>query len=188
MNKILKIASFFLISAALVGCAANANQVKDVGVAEADRLPEIDRKLSTFAEFEIKPMTFVEAIESNPGKLKEGKDFEKALGVVLNPTLEKWNAAEIEGAAGKLGIQVHVQKLRIVSGGARWFGGAMAGNSFIDIDLMLIDEASGEEIAKERIRRDADAMAGSWSVGRSDQNLDAYLISIVHEYLKNNYN
>jgi len=55
------------------------------------------------------------------------------------------------------------------------------------MDLELVDKESGEQIAQVLVRRDADSMTGAWSVGKSDQNLDDYIVSIVHEYLMNHY-
>jgi hypothetical protein len=46
---------------------------------------------------------------------------------------------------------------------------------------------TGEEVANVRVYRDADSMTGAWSVGKSDQNLDEYIVSIVSEYLTDHY-
>ncbi len=78
-------------------------------------------------------------------------------------------------------------KIRVISGGARFWAGALAGDSFIDMDLKLVDGATGESIAAVKIYRNASAMTGGWSIGKSDQNLDDYIVSIVHEYLSDNY-
>ena len=78
-------------------------------------------------------------------------------------------------------------RLKIVSGGARFWVGALAGSSFIDMDLELFDKESGEQVARVLVRRDADSMTGAWSVGKSDQNLDDYIVSNVHQYLTDNY-
>jgi len=117
----------------------------------------------------------------------EAQEFERNLQAKLNPLLSEWNAAESEGARGTLSIQTTLTKLKIVSGGARFWAGAYAGDSFIDMDLELVDKATGEQIASTRVRRDADSMTGAWSIGKSDQNLDDYIVSIVHQYLADNY-
>ena len=105
----------------------------------------------------------------------------------MNPLLSEWNTTQSEVADGTLSIQTTLTQLKIVSGGARFWAGAFAGDSFIDMDLELVDKQSGEQIASVRIRRDADSMTGAWSIGKSDQNLDDYIVSIVHQYLTDNY-
>jgi len=55
------------------------------------------------------------------------------------------------------------------------------------LDLKLIDGDTEEVIANPRINRDADAMAGAWSIGQSDDNLLEYISYITHEYLASNY-
>ena len=77
--------------------------------------------------------------------------------------------------------------MRVVSGGNRFWAGAFAGDSFIDMNLILVDEETGEVISNVRVERNADSMTGAWSIGKSDQNLDEYIVSIVHEYLEENY-
>lgn len=78
-------------------------------------------------------------------------------------------------------------RLRIVSGGARFWAGALAGGSYIDIDLRLIDGSTNNVIAKPRITKNAGAMTGGWSIGQSDKNLHDYIAHIVHEYFSTNY-
>lgn len=183
----MRILAVILIAGLLTACAADPAKVQAVAESEAERLAPPSRPLSSYAEFELRPMTFSQEIMSQEGKRQEAREFEGNLVAKVSPLLDQWNAADNIGTDGKLGIKVHVDGLRIVSGGNRFWAGAWAGNSFIDIDLQLIDENAGAAIAKVRIRRDADAMTGSWSVGKSDQNLDDYIVSIVHEYLADNY-
>ena len=61
------------------------------------------------------------------------------------------------------------------------------GDSSIDMDLVITDQGTGQQIAKPRITRSADGATGGWSVGKSDQNLLDYIASIAYEYMKVNY-
>ena len=61
------------------------------------------------------------------------------------------------------------------------------GDSNIDMDLLITDQSTGQQIAKPRITRTADAMTGGWSVGKSDQNLLDYIASIAYYYMIDNY-
>jgi hypothetical protein len=174
--------------AGLLGaCAADPAKIQDVAEEEADRLAPPTKLLSSFASFEVAPMAFSDEIKAEPGKVAEAQEFERNLQAKLNPLLSEWNTTQSEVADGTLSIQTTLTQLKIVSGGARFWAGAFAGDSFIDMDLELVDKQSGEQIASVRIRRDADSMTGAWSIGKSDQNLDDYIVSIVHQYLTDNY-
>ncbi len=170
----------------LTACAADPAKVQQVADEEAERLQAPSKQLSSFAEYELKSMTFTDAIKAEEGKLEEAQEFEQNLQAKISPLLEEWRESGT-GGQGTLFIEPELMKLRVISGGARFWAGALAGDSFIDMDLKLVDGATGESIAAVKIYRNASAMTGGWSIGKSDQNLDDYIVSIVHEYLSDNY-
>jgi hypothetical protein len=180
-------AIFVFVIALLAACAADPGKVQAVADAESARLERPTRPLSSFSGFELKPMVFSTAIKEEEGKLEEAQEFEQNLNGKLLPLLESWNAARKEGSRGTLSIETELKGLRIISGGARFWAGAFAGDSFIDVDLRLIDAGTGEEIADVRVQRNAGAMGGAWSIGKSDQNLDEYIVTIIYDYLSDNY-
>ena len=75
----------------------------------------------------------------------------------------------------------------MIGGANRFFAGAFAGDSSIDMDLELKEAATGTVIAKPRIVRNANAMAGAWSVGATDRNLMDYIADIATQYLQDNH-
>lgn len=171
----------------LTACAADPVKVQQVAEDEASRLPSPTRPLSDFAEFTLEAMTFSDAIQREDRKMAEAREFEANLIAKLAPLLDKWNAADRVGANGKLAIQPRLERLKIISGGSRFWIGAMAGDSFIGMDLVLADADTGEVVADVRVHRTANSTTGAWSVGKSDQNLDDYVVSIISEYLSNSY-
>ena len=64
--------------------------------------------------------------------------------------------------------------------------GIWAGDSFIDLNLKLVDSSNSELIADVLVRQRADARTGGWSVGRPDQNIDAFVVAIIRQYLSEN--
>jgi hypothetical protein len=183
----MRLLTTILIAGLLTACAADPAKVQQVAENEAARLETPTKLLSSFAVFELDEMTFSAEIQQEEKKMKEAREFEDNFNAKVTPLLDGWNAAPPDGADGTLLIQVHLDRLHIVSGGSRFWIGAWAGDSFIEIDLQLIDGATNEVIADVPIRRDANSMTGAWSVGKSDQNLDEYVVSIVHEYLSDSY-
>jgi len=177
----------FVIAGLLTGCAADPANIQKVAEEESRHLTPATKPLSSFLSFELAPITLSDAIEAEPGKIEEAREFEGILQAKLAPLLAKWNTADNKGAAGALTIETHLVKLKIVSGGARFWSGACAGDSFIDLNLKLVDSSNSELIADVLVRQRADAMTGGWSVGGSDQNIDAYVVAIIHQYLSENY-
>ena len=106
----------------------------------------------------------------------------------MQPLLAQWNAQGANSvAAGRtLIVQPRAIKIRMIGGANRFFAGAFAGDSSIDMDLELKEAATGTVIAKPRIVRNANAMAGAWSVGATDRNLMDYIADIATQYLQDN--
>jgi hypothetical protein len=179
--------SIVLIVFLLAACAADPVNVQNVGEEEAARLISPSRALSSFSEVQLLDMEFSDAIRQEQGKVIEARQFEAAYNVKMKPLVRKWNKAANADASGKLIIKSDLVRLKIVSGGARFWAGAFAGDSFIDMDLTLVEAYSGEIISQVNIRRNASSMTGAWSIGKSDQNLDQYIVSIVYEYLTRHY-
>lgn len=175
-----------LLLAVLTACAADPAKVQQVAEEEAKRLQAPSKQLASFAEFELRAMTFADAIKAEKGKLEEGKEFEQNLQAKITPLFQEWREKVTDGQ-GTLFVEPELVKLRIISGGNRFWAGGFAGDSFIDINLKLVDGTTGESIARVQIYRNASAITGGWSVGKSDQNLDDYIVSIVHEYLSDSY-
>jgi hypothetical protein len=183
----MKLTSTFIIALLLTACAANPVNIQSVAEEEVSLLAAPTRSLSEYAEFELLDMTFSAAIRHDPGKMREAQEYESAFHAKIAPLLWDWNDANIEGASGKLIVETKLERLKIVSGGARFWAGAFAGDSYIDMSLRLIDASSGEAISQVLIRRNANAMTGAWSIGKSDQNLDQYVVSIIYQYLTEYY-
>jgi hypothetical protein len=165
--------------------APNAKRVR-VAIEESSRLQRASVPLSTYGRFELAPMKLGAEVSADERKVKEAKRLEERLAAALAPTLTEWNARG--GDPGKvLRIEPKLMGLHVVSGGARFWAGGMAGESSIDMDLDLVDVASGHSVAKPRIQRNSGAMAGGWSVGATDRNLADYIVEIAHQYLLSNY-
>ena len=170
----------------LSGCAASPEKLDSVGKTGAAQMVPPLRRFSSYASYELKPMVLGPAVQVAPEKVKAAGELEKTLRAKLQPLLEQWNAASSD-RSGTLVIEPQLASLRIISGGARFWAGAFAGESNIDMDLAVTDQGTGQQIAKPRITLKADAMAGAWSVGKSDQNLLDYIASIAHAYMTMNY-
>lgn len=171
----------------MTGCAgSNVNQHSSIVNSEVGRLPHPAKSLSTYSKFEIKGMLLSDEISQMEDKAKVAHDLDGKLQAKIAPLLEEWNNKN--SGAGTLIITPQLRTLRVVSPGARFFIGGLAGDSHIDMDLLIVDAKTGKEIANPRIMKTASAIGGGWSIGATDKNLLNYIADISYEYLKNNYN
>lgn len=88
--------------------------------------------------------------------------------------------------AGTLLIKANITDMRIVHGAARFWGGAFAGRSYINLDLQLIDAATSEMLREKSLSSANNAWAASWVGGSSDQSMPADMGRMVAEYIHSN--
>jgi len=171
----------------LAGCAAAPEKLETVGRSESARLTPPTKRFPSYARYELKPMVLTDAVEKEEAKVKAAGNLETVLRAKLQPLLDSWQSSPAGGRSGTLVIEPQLISLKIVSGGARFWAGAFAGDSSIDMELSMTDKSNGQRIANPRVTRHADAMTGGWSVGKSDKNLLDYIASIAYYYMKENY-
>ena len=180
--------TFVVVVAVAAGCASNPGKRQKIIDEEAARLRPPEVPLATFGAFEIKPIAMGAEVAQKPEKAAVVNELGQKMEARLRPLLDGWASAAPADARGRaLAIQATVLNVHIVGGGARFWLGAMAGDSSIDVQLELVDQQSGRSIAKERIYKTASAMAGGWSMGATDQNLTEYVVDIANQYLVNNH-
>ena len=80
-------------------------------------------------------------------------------------------------------VDMKVIDMRIAGTQARIWGGAFAGNSFMDILLELRDGDSKEVVHKKVLSTTNNAFAAAWSFGASDRNLPSDLGTLIGEYI-----
>lgn len=131
-------------------------------------------------------MVFSDPVKADPRKLAKAQEFEAKFGLHLRDTLKAWNSksgAEAAPSATKLIIKPGVQSLKIVSGGARVWAGAISGDSNLSVTMQFIDAASGAIVASPTIAKSSSGFAGAWSFGSTDNNLMSYVAETANQYL-----
>jgi curli biogenesis system outer membrane secretion channel CsgG len=175
----------------LAGCSSgNSRENKRATPAQqaSSRLEAPAQPLSTFSSFELKPLALSEEISNRPEKAAFVEQLESRLQARLSPLLDQWKAAASGPQGGStLVIQPRLQYLHIVSGGARFAVGAMAGSSFVDMDLELTDAKTGTVIANQRIHQTGSSRRATWTMGASDRRLVGSIVEIAYQYLVDNY-
>ena len=167
----------------LVACGGGNNAARrmEVARAEANRMAVPSRPLLDYSKLEFLPTTMESEVAEDEKKVAVAGDLDGRIQARVAPLLAQWPS---NGTAGTLLIQPHVVSLRVVSGGSRFWLGAFAGSSHMNVDLIMTDKASGQPVGRAMIRQNADAMAGAWSGGSTDRNLLNYVADITYAYLR----
>jgi hypothetical protein len=86
-------------------------------------------------------------------------------------------------AGGALLIKAQIKDMRQVSTGARIWGGAFAGSSYINLDVRFIDGGTNMEVRKKEMNSSTNAWAAAWTSGSSDRSLPADMGKIIADYV-----
>jgi len=81
-----------------------------------------------------------------------------------------------------LRVDVQLTALRIVSSGARFWGGAFAGRSHMKL-LTTIYNAEGTQLAQKELVGTPNAFSGAWSAGATDRSLPQNMGKLLGDYI-----
>lgn len=144
--------------------------------------PPPTEPLAGFQHFKLMPLEASADAKGDPEALQKiaGNLQEKLL-----PVISGW---ESQGNAGRtLQIEPVVTQLKFVSGGTRFWGGALAGSSAVVMNLRLVDASTGKVVANPEFYQRAAAMGGAYSFGGSDKGMLDRIATVSQQYLQRNY-
>jgi len=163
--------------------------------ASADDAPATSRSdnpppttaLNAFQRFEAAPIYM-----GAPWAGQKGNDIAKGklqdnLDLRLKPLLAEWNARDAGEAPRTLRIEPTIKHIRFITGGKRFFAGALAGGSSLLVSVKLVDAATGEVVAEPEFYQHANAMGAAWSFGATDKTMLIRISNMVTEYVRANY-
>jgi hypothetical protein len=79
-------------------------------------------------------------------------------------------------------VDVNITSLRIVSGAARFWAGAFAGRSNMNMDVKLID-ADGNLVIDKELKGAPNAFASTWSFSRTDHSLPQKMGFLLGDFI-----
>ena len=103
----------------MTACVASPSWVERPARAASAKLKQPTRPLSSFAEYELKPMVFSNVIVENAGTLKQAQELQSLYNGKILPLFESWHA----DGSGLLLVETELISMRIVSRVMRFFGG-----------------------------------------------------------------
>ena len=177
------------IIALLFGCTPKDRMTREEVIQQhAARMMAPMKPLCSYTNFKLVGMELTDEITQDKKKMAAAKSLEKKLNQRLSPLLDAWCGKKtMADSNGTLIVKPKLQSLYIVSSGARFWVGGMAGDSNIDMDLILVEEETGNKVGAARIQRSASGMKGGWSVGATDKALPDLIVDIAYQYMSHNY-
>jgi hypothetical protein len=156
--------------------------------ADATQNPPPTRPLEGYSSYELRPLELVPVLASDAGKVKAMAQIQSHVAADLDPLIQGWNqAAKPDANPAKLVMSPQIEQLKEVSGGARFWGGAFAGSSYVLIRLKVVEEPGDLVIAEPEFYQRAAAMSGAWTVGGQDKAMLGRIVGIMKDYLSANY-
>ncbi len=178
--KTIRNASLLCLAALAAGCAT---QIKTSVVDN----PPPSEKFSNFARIEMEPLRLVPPYAGQGANETALLKIQENLDLRMKPALQGWNAAEAAAEARTLRIVPVVEEIKFISGGNRFWAGAMAGSSAVKVRVRITDKASGALVAEPEFYARAAAMGGAWSVGGTDNAMLVRIANRLSDYLIANH-
>ncbi len=170
----------------LVGACAFA-QAKDDTRPAGSRNPPPTELLGGFDRYELKPTTLQGVYAGQEANEKALASFQRNLDERVGTWVSEQNAKPAShDPVRALVIEPRIEKIRFISGGARFWAGAMAGSSRVLVKIKLTDQASGALVAEPEFHQHAKGMAGAWTFGAAGNSMLIRVASMSLEYLQAN--
>lgn len=170
-----------LFPAFFFGCAAGGGAKAPDAQAQAFTEPPLNRGYANIVFYA--PETTPEIKRNYPGAMEE-LQFSAISSLMTKNVydrVERKGGADYQGPT--LYVRVTAPKMRLVGSAARFWGGAFAGSSVMNLEVRLIDGATGNVVREKRLESANNAFAAAWIDGASDQSLPSDMGKILARYI-----
>jgi len=158
-----------------------------VAVAEPQNPPPANA-LAGYDRYELAPLAMGPPYAGDEGKEKARARIQEFMTAETGAIVEQWNKDAAGATRGQaLVLEPRIEKLKVVSGGARFWAGAFAGDSYVVIKLRIVEQPSGTVVAEPEFYQRAAAMSGAWTVGAQDKDMLHRIVVLMDHYLQGNY-
>jgi hypothetical protein len=166
----------------LGGCATGQGGKQGESAAQGPQVAPLEKPYSEIYVYEV---------ETTPVLRQDYQEALKDCQATLVNSLQKRNKySRVEAANGNeahgksaLLVKIKVNDMRIASGAARFWGGALAGSSYMYIRMKLVDAETRQVVRDEDFNSANNAFAAAWSFGATDRGLPSDMAEIMAEYI-----
>lgn len=161
--------------------------VSATAIAEPQNPPPVN-VLAGYDSYELAPIAMGPPYAGDEGKEKAKAKIQEHMLAATSPIIESWNMAAAGSTTGQmLVIEPRIEKLKVVSGGARFWAGAFAGDSYVVMKFRIVEQPSGKQLAEPEFYQRAAAMSGAWTFGGQDKDMLNRIVALANHYLETNY-
>lgn len=161
--------------------------IATAAVAEPQNPPPANA-LAGYDSYELAPIAMGPPYAGDEGKEKARAKIQEYMTVETGAVIEQWNKDAAGSTRGQsVVIEPRIEKLKVVSGSARFWGGAWAGDSYVVIRVRIVERPSGIQLAEAEFYQRAAAMSGAWTIGAQDKDMLHRIVLLINHYLQSNY-
>lgn len=170
----------FILAALALAVSVSAN-------AEPQNPPPANA-LAGYDKYELAPIAMGPPYAGDKGKEEAKAKIQGIMFAETGPIIEQWNKDAAGNTRGQtLVIEPRIEKLKVVSGGARFWAGAFAGDSYVVMKFKIVEQPSGNQLAEPEFYQRAAAMSGAWTFGGQDKDMLQRIVALTNHYLETNY-
>ncbi|HUO78966.1 MAG TPA: hypothetical protein VMU00_02385 [Steroidobacteraceae bacterium] len=149
--------------------------------------PPPSRPLSAYGAFELRPAELDAAEAREKGKAQVAGQVQQQLDALVAPIVAGWNQKPPLEGAPRLVISPRIDIIKKVSGTARVWSGAWAGDSYITMHVRFVEQPGDTVVAEPRFHQRASAVSGAWTFGGQDKDMLRRIAQLIADYLQANY-
>ena len=149
--------------------------------------PAPGKAFSAFGSYELRPIALDAADAAQKGKDSAAEKIQEQFNELVTPIVDGWNKKPAEEGAPRLVIEPRIASVKKVGGATRFWVGAMAGSSHVEMRVRFVSQPGGDVIAEPEFYQQAAAMSGAWTVGAQDNDMLRRIAVLVAAYLRANY-
>lgn len=173
--------SFILASFLFSGCATTYIKVDEL------ENPPPKFKFADFSTYEMNDIIIAPEYDSSEANIKAKNKIQETLNSRLATIITAWGQKQVQSPKGTLVIEPRISQIKFIGGNARFWAGALAGSSAINMEVTYRDKETGEVVAQPKFYQHANAMAGAWSIGATDNVMLDRIASLIIDYTVANY-
>lgn len=141
-----------------------------------------------YKAYELKALDVPADLKGSETGVAATSKIQEHLSGIVAPVLAGWTqSAAGEGNGQTLVFEPKVVTLRFISGGKRFWAGALAGDSRVMLSVKITEQPSGRVLGEPQFYQQSNAMAGAWSFGAHDNTMLSRVVELVAGYCKANF-
>ncbi len=173
-----------LVVVVLAGCATQMSPMQATPATPSE-------KLGGFDTVYIRSLTISPPYATSGANIKAAKKInellQSKLGMVYAGAQAIGENEKVSAGRGRtLLIEPNIKEIKWIGGAARFWVGAMAGSSAINLKVTFTDFSANKVIAEPIFYAKANAYGGAYSMGGTDNAMLARIASDIAEYAKLN--